>query len=225
MSTETAVELTQSSQDARPTMRDRFQDWHRANAEKAARTRALWILVWARFKYWGWTIFAKSPIAVIYLAIVPTGLTHLFPDMGIRLWKVPFFSFLNNYEATHRITLAHLFAIVPLVATWVLWSLLLSMYLARDRFDKTFERFGLDQTRRVILIIGVIVIFADAGLFGASFSMSSWGASSVSATAVVATALYCAVFAFVSLIALFLGDEVTILKEKEKESSSVQDPH
>lgn len=202
----------------RTTSRDRMQAWHRARREEAERTRAAWILAWARVKYWTWTVLTKFFITIIYLEIVSQGIIYLFPDMGKRLWKVPFFSILNEFEATHRITLAHVFAVVPLLATWILWAMLLSMYLAEDRFKKKFDRFAFDQSRRVILIIGIVVILADAGLFGASFSMSSWGASRFSATAVLATALYVAVIAFVSLISLFLGDQVTVLKEKETEN-------
>lgn len=175
-----------------------------------------WALVWARTKYVAWTLATKSIITVIYLEIVSQGIVYLFPDMGKRLWKIPMFSFFNDYEATHRINLAHVFAVVPLFATWVLWSLLLSMYLKPERFAETFKKYDVEKAKRVILIIGAIVIVSDAGLFGASFSMSSWGSSRFSATAVLATALYCAVIAFVSLISMFLADEVRDLKEKKE---------
>lgn len=173
-------------------------------------------LVWARTKYWGWTVFAKAIVTIIYLEIVSQGIAHVFPDMGKRFWKIPGFAFLNDYEATHRITIAHVFAIIPLLATWVLWALLLRMYLAPERFAEMFKKYNLDRVRRIVLVIGVTVIVCDAGLFAASFSMSSWGAAQFSATAVLATAMYCAVLAFVSLFSMFLGDVVTDLKKKEE---------
>lgn len=222
MSNESAAATKSPEDTSRTPLMDRMQAWHRGNREKDERARAAWILAWARSKYWTWTVATKSIITVIYLEIVSQGIIYLFPDMGKRLWKVPFFAILNEFEATHRITLAHVFAIVPLIATWVLWAMILSMYLAEDRFKKKFDRFAYDQSRRVILIIGFVVIVADAGMFGASFSMSRWGSSSMTPTSILATALYCAVIAFVSLISLFLGDQITVLKEKEKETANVQ---
>ena len=187
--------------------RDARQEQLDKGREAAAkREQVFWSMVWARTKYWTWTITTKLVITVLYLEIVSSGVINIAPDMGKRVWKIPFFSFLNGFE------------IFPIIATWLLWSLLLSMYLAPSRFDERFKRFGLARTRQVILIIGIIVILADGGIFCAGFSMSAWGGSKFSATAVLATALYCALLAFVSLMSLFLGDEITILKEKAKDT-------
>ncbi len=176
-----------------------------------------WTLFLARVKYWLWILFTKTIVTIIYLEIVSQGIIHVFEEMGKRFWKIPGFAFLNDYEATHRITIAHVFALIPLIATWVLWWLLLRMYMAPDRFEQMMHRYKHENSRRVVLIIGFIVIVADAGLFAASFSMSSWGDSTFSATAVLATALYVAVIAFVSLVSMFLGDAVTDLKTKKEE--------
>ena len=169
-----------------------------------------------RTLYWLWTIGTKCLVILICEEVVTSGIIYLFPDMGKRLWKVAFLAFLNDYEATHRITLAHCFVIVPVISTFMLWSLMFQIYLAADRFDEKFKRFQLDRSKQVILIIGVIVIAADAGMFCASFSMSSWGGSQFSATAVLATALYVATIAFVSLVSLFLSDDLAVLKDQEK---------
>ena len=171
-----------------------------------------------RVLYWIWTISTKLVVIIICQEVVASGIVSLFPEMGKRLWKVPFFAFLNDFEATHRITLAHCFSIIPVISTFILWSLLLSIYLATASFDEKFKRFHLDRCKQVILIIGTVVIVSDAGMFCAAFSRSSWGGSKFSATAILATALYVASIAFVSLVSLFLSDDITVLKEKEKEN-------
>ena len=91
--------------------------------------------------YWMWTICTKAIVFIVYQDVVTTSIIYLFPEMGKRLWKVPFFAFLNDYEITHRITLAHCFVVIPVICTFILWNLLFRIYLAKDRFDAKFKRF------------------------------------------------------------------------------------
>lgn len=189
----------------------------KSHSTKSSRQRQSRLLV-ARLKFWGWTFFTKTTLTIIYLDIVSQGIVSVFPDMGKRFWKIPGFAFLNDFEATHRITIAHVFTIIPLLATWILWAMLLRMHLASDRFDESLSDYATDRIRRVVALIGVTIITCDAGLFAASFSMSSWGASRFSATAVLATGMYIAVLAFVSLFSLFLGDAVTTLTVEDQDT-------
>ena len=168
-----------------------------------------WPKFWKRVLYWLWTVTTKLIVILICEEVVTGGIIYLFPEMGKRLGKIRFFAVLNDFEATYRLTLAHAFVIVPVISTFMLWGLIFEFYLAADRFGERFDRFEVERGKQVILLIGVVVITADAGMFCAAFTMGSWGSSKLTPTTVLATALYVATIAFVSLVSMYLSDNVT----------------
>lgn len=174
-----------------------------------------WPLFRACVWYWGWNVVTKGLVTVVYLPLLSQGAQYVFPDIGLRLYKLPGFAFLQDYTATYRLTLAHVFVAVPLVSAWILWHLNLELYLRPDVFAYRFRRWNQDRMKRVIVTMGVIVITSDACLFCCAFMLASWGAAKFSASAILATLFYCTVIGFVTFISLVLADSINGLKKKE----------
>ena len=178
-----------------------------------------WKLVLARLDFWAWVIFTKSLVTFVYLAIISQGLRYVLPEMGMKLYKVPGFAFLQNYKLTYRLDLAYVFSVVPLMSAWILWHFNLMAFLAPQRFERMAASLGweVDRFQRAVQVMGAIIILADAALFYASFVLGSWGGSKFSAGAILATVAYVAVLAFVTFVTQFLSQIVTNLKKKENE--------
>ncbi len=173
-------------------------------------------LFWSRAKFWLWTITTKLIVFIMCEELMTEGVINLAALMGKKLWKVPGLWWLEYIEITHRLTLANLFVVIPVICTFMLWSRVFRLTLAWDRFAERYKRYDARGVKRVYLILAVIVICADAGIFFASFGSGSWGGHKWGPTTVLATAMYVATVAFVSLISVFLSDDVTFSKEKEK---------
>ncbi len=173
-------------------------------------------LVWARCLYWLWTIVTKGIVFVMCEELMTDGVITLIAIMGKKLWKVPGFWWLEYMEMTHRLTLANLFVIIPVTCTFMLWTRVFRIYISWDRFAAKYTRYDVHAVKRFYLILAAIVIAGDAGIFFVTFGSGSWGAAKFGPTTVLATAMYVASVAFVSLISVFLGDDVTFLKESKK---------
>ena len=174
-----------------------------------------WPLFWAKVRYWGWNATTKSLLTIVYLALISQGLRYVLPDIGMRLYKLPGLSFLQNYPATYRLDLAHIFSVVPLVSAWILWHMNLEMYLRPEAFASRFSLWQLDRMKRIIITMGAIIIVGDACLFCAAFTLSGWGSAKFSAAAVLATAVYVTVLGFVTFISLYLSELIDTLKKKD----------
>ena len=172
-----------------------------------------WPLFWARVKYWAWSIVTKGLLTIVYFAVISQGLRYILPDLGMKLSKLPGFAFLASFRATYRLDLANLLTVIPLIAVWVLWHLLLEMYLAPEIFEDRFRRWDIERCKSLILPMGIVVIVADAGLFYGAFSFASWGGSKVSLAALFATATYIVLLVFVTFVSLYLGQNISDLKK------------
>lgn len=186
-----------------------------ASASKPFNWRRFWRLFFAVAKKVIWDATMLSIIVFVYLAVISQGFRYVLPDLGMRLYKMPGLAFLQDYTATYRLDLAHLFAAVPLISSCVLWHLLLEIYLWPTAFAERFQRWDLDRLKRAIVTMGVIVITGDACLFAAAFTLSGWGGSKFSAVAVLATLVYVTLLAFVTFISLYLAESIDNLKKKE----------
>ncbi len=175
-----------------------------------------WRLLWGRVKYWGWNVATKSLVTVVYLALISQGLRYVLPDLGMKLSRLPGLAFLDGYEATYRIDLAHVFTAVPLFSAWILWHLNLELFLRPEALVRRFPRMNLDRTKRVIVTMGAIIITGDALLFMAAFTLSGWGEARFSATALLATAVYVTVLGFVTFVAICLAESIHHIKLEEE---------
>ncbi len=83
------------------------------------------------------------------------------------------------------------------------WEQILAVYL---RNDVITPEGGWNSTayRRVIVTLGVIILGADALLFGTAVASVGWGDSDFTGSAFLATVLYVAVLVFISLVSLKL---------------------
>lgn len=159
----------------------------------------------AHAKYWLWKLFTIVILAPIYCSVIAEGLRMLVPAMGQKLYKlaIPGFSMFGQYQETRRLDLAIFMAIFLLLAVWWLWEQVLKVFLSTDA---VFEGSGWNAANytRVVLILGVIILGADACLFYVSMVQMGWGATRLSIPSLLATAAYIAVIVFVSLVSLNL---------------------
>lgn len=176
-----------------------------------------WPLLQARIAYWFWVLFTKSLVTFVYIAIISQGLRYVLPEMGMKLYKIPGFAFLQNYKATYRLDLAYVFSVVPLISAWILWHFNLLAFLSPKRFEGMAAVLGWepDRFQRVVQVLGAIIIMADCALFYSAFVLVSWGGSKFSAGALLATVAYAAVLGFVTFVSQYLNEIVNSLKEKE----------
>ena len=65
-----------------------------------------WKLFLARFKYYGWFLFTKLVLGVVYLSIVREGFRYVIPTLAMKMSKVPCLGFLEDYEMTYQLDLA-----------------------------------------------------------------------------------------------------------------------
>jgi hypothetical protein len=159
----------------------------------------------AHAKYWLWKLVTIIVLAPIYCSVIAEGLRMLVPALGQKLHKLPIpaFSTFGQYEETRRLDLAIFMALFLLVAVWWLWEQVLKVFLSNE---DTFHDSGwnAEAYKRVVLILGIIILGADACLFYASMVQIGWGGTRLSVPALLATAAYLAVIVFVSLVSLNL---------------------
>ena len=188
-----------------------------SNLAAAFRPPFNWPLFWARVTFWLWALMTKTIITVVYLAVISQGLRYVLPELGMKLYKIPGFSFMEEYKFSHRVDLAYVFAFVPLVAAWVLWHFNLKAFLSPERFasDVAKRHWNADRARRVVMTMGAIVITADAALFYSAFVLVSWGGSKFSAAALLATVSYVTILGFVTFVSMYLSETIDSLKKDQ----------
>ncbi len=174
-----------------------------------------WRLFWARVKYWTWSVITKSLLTIVYFAVISQGLRYMLPDLGMKLSKLPGFAFLANFRATYRLDLANLLTVIPLIAVWILWHLILEMFLAPECFEQRFSRWDIDRCKSLIIPMAVTVIVADTCLFFSAFSFASWGGSQFSVAALLASATYVVLLVFVTFVSLYLSQNISELKKED----------
>lgn len=159
----------------------------------------------AHAKYWLWKLVTIVILAPIYCSVIAEGLRMLVPPLGQKLYKlaIPGFAMFGQYQETRRLDLAIFMSVFLLVAVWWLWEQVLKVFLSTDAL---FENCGWNPEAytRVVLILGVVILGADACLFYVSMVQMGWGATRLSVPALLATAAYIAVIIFVSLVSLNL---------------------
>lgn len=162
-------------------------------------------LVVAHAKYWLWKLVTIVILAPIYCSVIAEGLRVLVPPLGQKLHRlaIPGFAMFGQYQETRRLDLAIFLAMFLLIAVWWLWEQVLKVFLSTDA---AFEGSGwnAEAYARVVLILGVVILGADACLFYVSMVQMGWGSTRLSVPALLATAAYIAVIIFVSLVSLNL---------------------
>jgi hypothetical protein len=159
----------------------------------------------AHAKYWLWKAVTILILAPIYCSVIAEGLRMLVPPLGQKLYKLPIpgFATLGQYQETRRLDLAIFMAIFLLIAVWWLWEQVLKVLLGSDVILQD-SGWNPDAYKRVVLILGTVILGADACLFYASMVQMGWGGTRLSVPGLLATAAYLAVIIFVSLVSLTL---------------------
>lgn len=167
----------------------------------------------ARMKYYAWQGIAKSGLGLLYFVVISDGLRYAMQPLTTKLSKIPFpgFSSLEDFEATHQLDLAHIFALFLLVATFSLWAKLLRVMLGDDSRDANRWPRPIVY-RRVIASVASIVIVSDTVLFYFAMTEAGWGSEGFSFTAVIATAAYLTVLIFTTFVSVSLHKAITDLE-------------
>lgn len=177
-----------------------------------------WQLAIARFKYYGWIIFTKLGLGVVYLSIVREGFRYVMPVLGMKISRVPGFGFLAWFSMTYRLDLAAPMALFVLLAVFWLWDRSLGLWL--HGHDTLFESDDpLFRMRREMFFysLSVVVLLTDSILFYVGLVQNNWGQSMISFTAFIATVLYSAVLVFVTLLTLDLRQKLNIIERENHE--------
>ena len=156
-------------------------------------------------KYWSWRGVTLAIIFPIYFMLISEGSRALIPALGQRLSRIPFIGFLDNFEATYRLHLGHLFATVLLVAVLILWEQII-LILLRSKIDS--HGFDPVMYRQLVLGLGITILTCDLILFYLAIARSTWGGSSFSFSAMVATVCYLGFLVFTAFFACVLKRDV-----------------
>jgi hypothetical protein len=160
---------------------------------------------WALVKYVTWKAITFLGFGPIYVIVIAEGFRLLVPALGQKLHKLPIpgLAGLAQYQESRRLDLALFLAIFLLVAVWWLWEQVLKIILTTKPLYQDCG-WHVDLYKRLILILGVIVLGADAALFYSAMVQIGWGGTRISIPALLATAAYLAIIVFVSLVSINL---------------------
>lgn len=155
-----------------------------------------------KLKGWLWTVFTLLSIGIVYVTVVSEGLRQVVPTLGTKLHKLPLplAHRLAGYSGWHQLDIAYFMAMILLIAVSWLWKAALRTYLGKD--DHMVPRgWDADKYRKIVLILAVLLLGADACLFYYGVSQSGWGRK-FSFALLLATAAYIGVLIFVSFVAI-----------------------
>lgn len=156
-----------------------------------------------KFKAVAWKVFTLPPIMIVYIMLVAPGLRFIAPEFGVKLHKFPLpgFSYLRHYEGFDRMDLAHIFAVIMLVAVWY-FLLKLMTIVFDDKFYFANKSWNSEPYSWFVLAAGLVLLVIDCVLFYTSLTChgSVWGGSVFSFSATLATLLYLSLNLFIVFV-------------------------
>lgn len=162
----------------------------------------------ARCQYAFGVLFTKVPCGVICFFITSEGLRLTVSPLGQKLYRLPGLSFLADYE-THALDLASCLSPLLVAGVYFSWGELLRMRLG---IGSDYQRhWHAENYRRIVGVLAAVLLASDAALFYVALVEASWQGSTFSFGALLATAAYCAVMIFVTLLNIHLKEKVTRL--------------
>jgi hypothetical protein len=175
----------------------------------------------AYLKYFGWQFVVKGTLGVVVISIISDGMRLLIPDVGKKLYKLPFLEFMKDYEGWHKLDCAHLYALVLMLAVFLSWGFVIRSWLQIDsgqphRWNQ--KVFGLIAS---VLAFGAILL--DGFLFYRAEVAEDWGSDTISLPCLAATALYVILQVFVAFVSVVLKEEVKALSPKENDDDNASD--
>jgi hypothetical protein len=158
------------------------------------------ILAWARM--WLFMV-AKILVGVGYVAVITSGLRTVVPALGMRLYRLPLFSQLKHYEVWHDLDLAMPAGILLFgLSSWI-WCVLLESWLY-DQNDLGASGRNATKYERCLLVLGSVILFADACLFYRAMTFVGWGGEVFSISSLICTLAYVAVLVAVCAVSVNL---------------------
>ncbi len=174
-----------------------------------------WKLFFRRVVYGAYTIGVTATVIFVYQALMSRGLVKVFPDLGMKLSKVAGLSFLADFTATYRLSLAQIAAVIPLVLAYFSYELLLRLYLRPKHFEAIFSRWeSIERLKRVIVALGTTIIIGDSCLFAAALMLTGWSEWKNPVASILATLIYQSILGFSTLVGMILSDHCTAAIEE-----------
>lgn len=166
-------------------------------------------LVIAWIKLWVYRLF-KSFIGIGYIAVIIEGLRMVVPALGTKLHRLPLLGALKDYEFWHDLDMAPFVAAVLFTFSNWIWCQLLEAWLYEDA-----PLYASDRSERVqqcLMLLGGIILFADACLFYRAMTLVAWGTQTWSLTSLMSTLAYLAVLVCLCMQSVNLKREYLSLK-------------
>lgn len=176
----------------------------------------------ARVKYWAWYIITKICLGIVCIGIVSEGLRMFVPALGQKLYRLPGFGFLRNYEETHSLDIAPFLAFFFVISVWYLIEKMLKLWLPSDSIDRTDVLWNGEKEMKIVTAMACVLITVDCVLFYTAIARMRWGASMFSFSALLATLAYLSVLVFVSYVSAKLHGRVAELKALSELSHDVE---
>lgn len=149
-----------------------------------------------------WDIVTMICVAPVYWLVNAQGLRMQMPIFATKLHKIPLpgFSRLRLYEGLHTLDCAHLFCLFLLFTVWWMWIIAVKAMLYGFDFRNT--KMNTKVYMWFILVIVIVITLGDGAIFYAGLADridQMWSAPNP-VVPVIATAVYMAVLAFISLM-------------------------
>lgn len=206
-----------ASNDSELTWETRFRSL--VQRAQSQRKSIPWLVIWAWLVYLLWQLLTKLILSCVYFTLIADGAQQFIPVLGMKIYRaIPIFSFLENYEATYRLTLAHPASLLFMVFVWIAWEKALAHWLP----DEVLQKYDDGESKRVkdfMTVLAVVLLIGDAALFYLSVCSVAWGATTFSAAALLGTVVYAALLVFAVQQARCLRRRCLVLAtESENES-------
>jgi hypothetical protein len=153
----------------------------------------------------------KLLIGIGYVIVITEGLRMVVPALGIKLYSLPLLGALRDYEGWHELDLAPFVAVLLFFFSSTIWCALLETWL----YDGSMLKADGRQTERYetcLLVLGSIILFADACLFYRAMTFVGWGGAVFSISALLCTLAYLAILVSVCLVSVNLKRNYLSLK-------------
>ena len=160
----------------------------------------------ARFKYLMWQFVVKGLLGLISFGLTAEGLRLVIPSSAQRISKLPFLGSFDGYEGWHRLSLAHILALLLVVSCFLLWTMVLESWLTPGEAEA--EGFDPERLRRVMVPLAVVILGGDGFLFYCGISAGGWSGSAVSGSALIATTVYAALVILTCLVSVILKQKM-----------------
>lgn len=171
-------------------------------------------LVWTELKYWTTVLLSKVGLGAVVVNWEAKGVRNAMESTVQRLHTIPLFGWMENFEETYRLDLAHAYAATILVLMWVLsaeaaraWIGLTSPWVGEKIRDKVY--------RTVVVSVGAALAVVESSMLYMGQLETSWeGTSMVNLGAAVATLGYLIIVLVTTWMCVVLGERLREVREE-----------